>query len=90
MRGIKSFGIGLKCAETGFGAEENRPPAIFGVRKILRIGVVKDSSAKSHEVRRANLDEFGSIHDALIVHPLKINLYCIYSDASRPRVFTQP
>ncbi len=58
MRGIKSFGIRLKRAETGFGAKENRPPAIFGARKILRIGVVKDSSAKGYEVRRANLNKF--------------------------------
>ena len=62
MRGIKSFGIGLKRSETGFGAKVNRPPAIFGARKILRIGIVKNSSAKSDEVRRANLDQFRFFH----------------------------
>jgi hypothetical protein len=58
MRGIKSFGIGLKRAEARIGAKVDCPPAIFGARKILRIGIVKDSSAKSDEVRRANLNEF--------------------------------
>jgi len=58
VRGVKSFGIGLKRAEAGFCAKVNRPPAIFGAWKILRIGVMKDSSAKSDEVRRANLNEF--------------------------------
>jgi len=66
MRGVKPFGIGLKRAETRIGAEINRPPAIFGARKILRIGIVKESSAKGDEVRRANLNEFGSIHDAFV------------------------
>ena len=62
MRGIKSFGIRLKRAATGFGAKVNRPPAIFDARKILWVGIVKDSSAKSHKVRRANLKMLGFIH----------------------------
>jgi hypothetical protein len=56
----------LKRAETGLGAKVNRPPAIFIVRKILRIGIVKDSSTEGDKVRRANLDEFGFIHNALV------------------------
>jgi len=58
MRDIKSFWVGLKRAETGFSAKVNCPPAIFGAGKILRIGVVKDSSAQGYEMRRTNLDEF--------------------------------
>jgi len=66
MRGIKSFWIGLKRAETGFGAKMNRLPAIFGARKILRVGIVKDSSAKGDEVRRANLDELRFAHNTIL------------------------
>ncbi len=62
VRSVKSFGIGLKRTEAGIGAEINPPAAIFDVRKILRVGVVKDSSAQSHEMLWANLDEFWLIH----------------------------
>ena len=76
MRGVKSFGIGLKRIAAGFCAKVNCPPAIFRTRKILRIGVVKDSSAKCHEVRRANLNEFGFIHNAFVTD--KVIIFFIY------------
>jgi hypothetical protein len=84
MRGIKSFGVGLKCAETGFGAKVNFPSAIFSARKILGIGVVKDSSAKSHEVRRTNLNKFGFIHNALVRN--KVIRFFIYYFSSLTHV----
>ena len=51
MRGIEARWVGLERAEAGFGAKVDRPPAIFGARKILRIGVMEDASAEGDEVR---------------------------------------
>ncbi len=62
MRGIKSLGVGLECREAGIGAKENCPSAVFSMRKIAGIGIVKDPSTKSHKMSGANLDELGFIH----------------------------
>lgn len=49
MNLIKEIGVGDKCAETGFGTEQNRPPAIGGARIVLWIRVSKDSPTQGHE-----------------------------------------
>ena len=51
MCGVEALWIGLERAEAGFGAEVDRPPAIFGAREILRIGVMKDASTEGDEVQ---------------------------------------
>jgi len=48
----------MERLEAGLGAKVDYSPAVFRLRKISWIGVVKDSSAKSYEVRRANRREF--------------------------------
>lgn len=47
---IKDVGVGKKCTQAGFGAEQNCPPAIFGARIVLRIRITKNPSAQSDKL----------------------------------------
>ena len=47
---IEDLRVGEEGAETGFGAEQNRPPAIFGARIVLWIGITKDPPAEGDEL----------------------------------------
>ena len=51
MGGIEALWIGLERAKAGFGAEVDRPPAVFRVRKILRVGMMEDASTEGDEVQ---------------------------------------
>ena len=49
MDSIKDIWVGEERAETGFGAEIDRPAAIFDAREIGRIGITEDPSAEGDE-----------------------------------------
>jgi len=71
MRRVKSFWIGHKCTKARLGAEVNRPAAIFGARKILRVGVVENPPAESREARRPGLDQFAG-HAFIVLLPERL------------------
>jgi hypothetical protein len=52
---VENIGVREERAEAGFGAEQDRPVAIFGVGKIAGICVAKDPPAKSDESPRLGL-----------------------------------
>ena len=51
MRFIEKVGVGHERAETGFGAEVDRPAAILKARKIGRVRVAKFSATQGDEAR---------------------------------------
>ena len=55
---IEEFRVCLERAETGFGAEVDRPSAIFDARKVLWIGISEDTPAECDESLRAGSDVF--------------------------------
>src|SRR5215208_1597751 len=46
MNFVEDIGVGEERAETGYGAEQNRPPAVLGAGIILRIGITEDPPAE--------------------------------------------
>jgi len=42
---VEKLGVGQEGAQAGLGAEVQRPPAIFGARKIGRVGIAEDAAA---------------------------------------------
>ena len=46
---VEKIRVSKERAEAGFGAEQDRPPAVFGAREIGRVCVAEDASAQGHE-----------------------------------------
>ena len=46
---VENFRVVEERAETGFGAEINRPAAVFDPRKVCRVGVSEDAPAQGDE-----------------------------------------
>ncbi|RJP48391.1 MAG: hypothetical protein C4586_09265 [Anaerolineaceae bacterium] len=49
MNFAKYIRVGKEGAQAGLRAKADRPPAIFGGREILRIGIAVDASAQAGE-----------------------------------------
>jgi len=49
---VEDIRVGQECAKTGFGAEVDRPSAVFGAGKILRVGITEDPPAERDEPLR--------------------------------------
>ncbi len=47
---IEDIRVGEKCTETGFRAEQNRPPSMGSARVILRVRVAEDTATQGNEV----------------------------------------
>jgi hypothetical protein len=41
--------VGEECTQTGFGAKQNHPSAVFGTGEMARISIVEDASAQGDE-----------------------------------------
>ena len=50
---VKDVRIGLERAETGVGAEIDRPAVILDARKISRVGIAEYASAEGDEARKS-------------------------------------
>ena len=59
MRPVEPLRIGLECAETGVGAEVDRPSAELGAGEIARVGVVEDPPAKRDKVHGSDGEQPG-------------------------------
>jgi len=57
---VKNIRVGKEGIEAELGAKVDRPTAIFGARKILRVGIVEDAPAERDESLRAGFDLFSS------------------------------
>ena len=53
---VKNIGVCKERAKAGFGAEVNRPPAVFGAWEIGGICVAEDTSAQSDELAGVMFD----------------------------------
>ncbi len=49
---VENFRVSQERTKAGFGAEIDRPPAIFSSREICRIGIAKDPSTERDESAR--------------------------------------
>ena len=47
---VEEIWVGEERAEAGFGAEQDRPPAIFGARIVLRIGIAENTPTEGDEL----------------------------------------
>lgn len=62
---IENIRVGEERAQAGFGAEQDRPSAMFSAGKIVRIGVAEDASTQGDELTRTG-DRPGNISHQFI------------------------
>ena len=57
---VENIRIGKESAEAGFGAEQDRPSAVFGAWEIGGVGIAEDTSAEGDELARGrNVPQVG-------------------------------